>query len=195
MRCARSTAWAMAPLAGPVTATPTVANSVPTSADKTVTTNEDTAYTFGASDFAFTDTDSGDTLASVTVVTLPTVGTLALDGTDVTAADVVSKADIDDSKLVFTPAPNENGTGYASFTFKVSDGVSDESVSVHADHQRDGAERCGDGPAVDYGDGDGGPDADGGDVGDCGYRRQDEGRGRGCGFRLHLPVGAGGRRT
>ena len=117
-------------LAGPVTATPAVANSVPTSADKTVTTNEDTAYTFGASDFAFTDTDSGDTLASVTVVTLPTVGTLALDGTDVTAADVVSKADIDDSKLVFTPAANENGTGYASFTFKVSDGVS-ESASAY----------------------------------------------------------------
>ena len=103
-------------------------NAAPASADKTVTTAEDTAYTFGASDFAFTDTDMGDALVSVTVVTLPTVGTLALDGTDVTAADVVSKADIDDSKLVFTPAPNENGTGYASFTFKVSDGVS-ESVA------------------------------------------------------------------
>ena len=116
--------------AGPVTATPTVANSVPTSADKTVTTNEDTAYTFQASDFAFTDTDGGDTLASVTLVTLPGVGTLALDGTDVTAADVVSKADIDDSKLVFTPAANENGTPYTTFTFRVSDGTA-ESASAY----------------------------------------------------------------
>ena len=115
--------------AGSVTATPT-ANSVPTSADKTVTTAEDTAYTFGASDFAFTDTDTGDALVSVTVVTLPTVGTLALDGTDVTAADVVSKADIDDSKLVFTPAPNENGTPYTTFTFRVSDGTA-ESASAY----------------------------------------------------------------
>ena len=116
--------------AGPVTATPTVANSVPTSADKTVTTNEDTAYTFGASDFAFSDIDGGDALASVTLVTLPGVGTLALDGTDVTAADVVSKADIDDSKLVFTPAPNGNGTPYTTFTFRVSDGTA-ESASAY----------------------------------------------------------------
>ena len=104
------------------------ANAAPTSEHKTVTTAEDTAYTFQVSDFAFTDTDTGDALVSVTVVTLPGAGTLALDGTDVTAADVVSKADIDDSKLVFTPAPNENGTGYASFTFKVSDGT-DESAA------------------------------------------------------------------
>ena len=57
-------------------------NTVPTAEDKTVTTDEDTAYVFAAADFNFSDdADSGDTLASVRVVTLPTVGVLALGGT------------------------------------------------------------------------------------------------------------------
>ena len=104
------------------------ANAVPTSADRTVTTNEDTAHTFGSGDFAFTDTDSGDELVSVKVVTLPGSGSLALDGAAVTANDVVAVADI--SKLKFTPVANAHGSGYASFTFKVSDGVS-ESASAN----------------------------------------------------------------
>ena len=95
-------------------------NAAPTSADKTVTTNEDTAYTFGAGDFVFADTDTGDALSSVKVVTLPGVGGLALDGTAVT---VDALAD-----LVFTPGANGNGDAYASFTFKVSDGVSQSVV-------------------------------------------------------------------
>ena len=101
-------------------------NAAPASADKTVTTNEDTAYTFQASDFAFSDTDNGDALVSVKVAALPVEGKLALNDTDVTAGDVVAAASL--GGLVFTPAPNGNGTGYASFTFKVSDGVS-ESVT------------------------------------------------------------------
>ena len=78
------------------------------------------------SDFAFSDTDNGDALVSVKVAALPVEGKLALNDTDVTAGDVVAAASL--GGLVFTPAPNGNGTGYASFTFKVSDGVS-ESVT------------------------------------------------------------------
>ena len=40
-----------------------------------------------------------------------------------TANDVVAVADI--PKLKYTPPANAHGTGYASFTFKVNDGVSD----------------------------------------------------------------------
>ena len=98
-------------------------NTVPTASNGAVTTEEDTAHTFEAGDFSFSDTDSGDTLALVEVVTLPLAGTLTLDGTDVTPAQDVTKSDIDDDKLVFTPAANANGTSYASFTFKVSDGT------------------------------------------------------------------------
>ena len=100
-----------------------VANTPPTASNGSVTTDEDTAHTFEAGDFSFSDTDSGDTPSGVEVVTLPTAGTLTLDGTDVTPTQDVTKSDIDDDKLVFTPAANANGTGYASFTFKVSDGT------------------------------------------------------------------------
>ena len=107
-----------------------VVNAAPTAADQTVTTNEDTAYTFSADDFNFADTDTGNTLSSVTIVTLPASdkGTLKLDTTAVTAQQSVSKADLDADKLTFTPAAN--GNGQARFTFKVSDGT-DESAPAY----------------------------------------------------------------
>ena len=100
------------------------ANTAPTGSDKTVTTNEDTAHAFSVTDFNFSDTDTGDALASVKIVTPPASGkgALALDGTAVTAGEAVTKAEIEENKLVYTPPEHENGAGYASFTFKVSDG-------------------------------------------------------------------------
>ena len=103
-------------------------NTSPTASDASVTTNEDTPYTFAAANFNFADTDTGDMLTSVKLVTLPTAGSLALDDSRVSANDVVPVADLGD--LVYTPAANANGTDYASFTFKVSDGTH-ESASAY----------------------------------------------------------------
>ena len=114
-----ATLTAFDPNAAPAASDP----SAPTASNSSVMTNEDTAYTFAASDFNFSDPDVGDALASVTVVTLPAAGTLALDGAVVTAGQSVPAADI--GKLAFTSAANANGTGYASFTFKVSDGTNE----------------------------------------------------------------------
>ena len=100
-------------------------NTAPTAADNTVTTAQDTAYIFTAADFRFADTDTGDTLASVRIATRPGVGTLALDGAAVTMNQVIPKADIDASKLVFTPVSGGSGTAYTAFTFKVNDGTVD----------------------------------------------------------------------
>ena len=100
-------------------------NTAPTAADKTVTTGEDRAYTFEADDFGFDDDDAGATLASVTIVTLPMVGTLALDGTAVMADDVVTTDQIDGNMLTFTPVLNAHGDAYTTFTFKVNDGTVD----------------------------------------------------------------------
>ena len=103
-------------------------NDAPTAADNTVTTAEDTAYTFSVADFGFSDVDSVDSvrgLASVKITTLETVGDLELDGVDVTEDQVIDEADIDAGKLTFTPAAGENGTGYATFQFKVNDGTVD----------------------------------------------------------------------
>ena len=100
-------------------------NTAPTAADNTVTTGEDRPYTFMADDFGFADTDTGDTLASVTIVTVPAAGTLALDGTAVLAAAVVTKAQIDGDMLTFTPALDAHGAPYTTFTFTVNDGTVD----------------------------------------------------------------------
>ena len=104
------------------------ASAAPTSADKTVTTGEDTAYMFAPGDFPFTDSDTGDAFTSVRIVGLPSAGSLTLSGTNVTANSTVAKADLEGGKLVFTPVPNANGAGYASFTFKVSDGVAESAA-------------------------------------------------------------------
>ena len=104
---------------------PGTPNAAPTAADNTVTAVAGTAYAFTADDFGFVDTDTGDTLASVKIVTLPAVGTLAFDGTPVMQNDVVIWDDIEDDKLTFTPVAGASGTGYATFTFKVNDGTVD----------------------------------------------------------------------
>ena len=108
--------------------TPT--NTAPTAANNTVTTDEDTAYTFTADDFGFMDADAGAALASVKIVTLPTPGTLALDGTDVTLKQVVTKAQIDGDMLIFTPVAGASGDPYTTFTFTVNDGT-DDSASAY----------------------------------------------------------------
>ena len=105
------------------------ANAAPTGADKTVNTPEDTAYTFLTSDFVFSDSDTGDALASVKVLTLPAAGSLTLSNAAVSVDDVVNAADIMAGNLEFTPAANANGAGHASFTFKVSDGLAESASS------------------------------------------------------------------
>ena len=108
----------------------TTTNTAPTASDNTVTTDEDTAYTFAATDFNFADDDAGDTLASVKVTSLESAGDLELDGTGVTLNQVITKADIDANKLTFEPAANANGSAYATFGFTVNDGT-DDSASAY----------------------------------------------------------------
>ena len=115
-----ATPVALAAFAIEVTAaTPT--NTPPTTSGFTVTTNEDTDYTFAASDFPFTDTDTGDMLEQVRIDTLPASadGSLALNGTAVTLTQEIAVADI--PTLVYTPVADVNGD--AIFTFSVSDGT------------------------------------------------------------------------
>nr|WP_302184779.1 Ig-like domain-containing protein [Planktothrix tepida] len=98
-------------------------NTPPTAANKTLTVNEDNNYTFAVTDFGFSDVDTTDTLASIKITQLPTVGTLQLKGTAVTANQVITAVDI--PSLVFTPFANANGSSYANFKFTVNDGIID----------------------------------------------------------------------
>jgi VCBS repeat-containing protein len=95
------------------------ANTPPAGTDATVTILEDTGRAFAPADFGFSDTDAGQTFASVRIEGLPGSGTLTFDGTAVVAGQVVPVGDL--ANLVFTPAPNASGTGYASLTFSVQD--------------------------------------------------------------------------
>ena len=108
----------------------TSVNDAPAGANNTVTTLEDTDYTFGAGDFGFSDTADGDALTAIYITTAPTNGTLYIDangdgivdaGETVSATDTIAIADITAGRLKFKPATDANGTGYDSFTFQVQD--------------------------------------------------------------------------
>src|SRR5690349_13242507 len=101
----------------------TSVNDAPIGAANTVTTNEDTPYTFNAAAFGFTDANDtpANNLLAVTVSTLPAQGTLTLSGAAVVANQFISVADLNAGNLVFTPAANAHGAGYASFTFQVQE--------------------------------------------------------------------------
>ncbi|WP_461537953.1 tandem-95 repeat protein [Spongorhabdus nitratireducens] len=98
-------------------------NDGPTGADASFTLNEDGSRTVTASDFGFSDIDTGDSLQQVQISTLPGNGSLKLNGAAVTDDQVISKADIDAGLLVFSPDANEAGNNYANVGFKVHDGT------------------------------------------------------------------------
>ena len=114
-------------------------NNAPTAAGKTVSTNEDMAYTFAAADFGFSDLDSGldsgATLDHVKITALPGTnrGTLSLDGADISSTPATVAADqLDDSlddNLKYTPPADANGNAFATFAFKVNDGDLDSAAS------------------------------------------------------------------
>ncbi|TMH32851.1 MAG: tandem-95 repeat protein, partial [Betaproteobacteria bacterium] len=95
------------------------ANTPPAGADATVTISEDTSKTFSAADFGFADADAGQSLAAVRIDSLPGAGALTLNGVAVAAGQVVAASDI--AGLVFAPAADASGNGYASFSFSVQD--------------------------------------------------------------------------
>jgi VCBS repeat-containing protein len=125
-------------------------NVAPTSADNTVyvnennttlTTGEDPASlssgdrtpsanlikTFDPSDFAFTDTNTGQTLKSIQIVDLPSNGSLAVSGSAVSALDTIEYNNI--QYLVYTPSVNSESND--SFTFKVIDTADEASADPY----------------------------------------------------------------
>ena len=107
-------------------------NTAPTASNSTVGATEDTDYTFSAADFNFTDEDAGARLESVTIETLPALGTgtLRLGDSNMRAGVSVTRAQIDNGRLTYSPSENAHGDAHASFSFRVSDGRH-ESVSAN----------------------------------------------------------------
>ncbi|WP_322978515.1 retention module-containing protein [Pseudomonas sp. C11] len=92
-------------------------NDAPTSADNTVTTDEDTPRGFSSADFAFNDIDAGDSLKAIRINSLPASGSLSLGNEAVTIGMIITAAQI--ASLVYTPTANANGS--SSFSFSVQD--------------------------------------------------------------------------
>ncbi|MBD2365063.1 tandem-95 repeat protein [Anabaena minutissima FACHB-250] len=81
--------------------------------------NEDAVITFTSADFisAFSDVD-GDSLNQIRINTLPSNGVLQLNGQAVVTGQEIPTSEL--NSLIFTPAPNFNGT--VSFNWNASDG-------------------------------------------------------------------------
>ena len=100
-------------------------NDAPTSAAVTVASTEDTLKTFAASNFAFTDVDSGSSISRIQITILESTGDLECNNKnggsngweDCVANDYVAAG----TDLRLTPA--SNSVADVTFSFKVYDGT------------------------------------------------------------------------
>src|SRR5258705_460106 len=111
----------------------TAVSDAPTAANEKVVTLEDTAHTFTAAEFSADFADAkdaagsagADSFSGILIPSLGRQGSLSYNGTALTAADLgtsgftIAAANI--GLLSYAPVGDANGTGYASFGFKVQD--------------------------------------------------------------------------
>ena len=93
-------------------------NDAPDGTDNLITLIEDGLHTFGTGTFGLIDVENDD-FKSVVITTTPTVGTLTLGGANVSPGQEITLADL--PSLLYSAAPNVNGTGIDGFTFQVRD--------------------------------------------------------------------------
>jgi gliding motility-associated-like protein len=98
------------------TVTVNAVDDPPTGSNETTTINEDVTYTFQTSDFTYNDIE-GDAFGGIIIVSTPTQGELQYNGSAVSIGQECS----DLTLLTFTPIPNQNGSPYATFQFRVRD--------------------------------------------------------------------------
>ncbi len=99
------------------------ASDAPIPRDRTINVSADATmnrpFRFAIRDFPFDDED-GDNLASVEIASLPDAGTLRVGGADATVGQRVAAANI--GAIAYWPADGQSvQSGYAAFTFKVTD--------------------------------------------------------------------------
>lgn len=98
-------------------------NHPPVGTARTVTTPKNTPYVFALTDFPFDDPDDpvSNNFLAVRITTLPTHGSLTLNGSNVTTGTEVTVLDISLGFLEYTPALNGSGASFDSFTFQLKD--------------------------------------------------------------------------
>ena len=93
-------------------------NDAPTGQDINITTNEDIPYGFNISDFEFGDIENDD-LSAVIIDTLPSNGSLTINGNDVSNGQSIAIENI--NQLLYTPETDQSGTTFDTFSFKLKD--------------------------------------------------------------------------
>jgi len=97
-------------------------NDAPVSQDGSGNATAGDHYVFGLDDFPFFDPGDGHSIQSVIIDSLPSGGTLSLDGKPVAQGQEVSAEDLVKGKLVFEPAASNIGEDAGtSFGFRVKD--------------------------------------------------------------------------
>ncbi len=106
-----------------VNVTVTSVNDLPVGRNATLTTAEDTPFVFGLANFLMNDVEDGTDANpnAVRIDTLPSTGSLYLNGVLVTPGQIVTAAQISAGQLSFIPNLNDSGTNYATLTFSVRD--------------------------------------------------------------------------
>ncbi|MCY4602520.1 MAG: SwmB domain-containing protein [Acidobacteria bacterium] len=137
---------------------------LPVGSNRRITAPNDSDLAFHESDFGYFDA-GGRTLASVRIVNLPAQGrgVLTLGGLNVAAGTSVTRVQIDAGSFRYRAPAGAIGTGYASFDFRVSNGV-DESASDYT-MTIDVTGGGGDDPGGGNDPGDGDDPGDGNDTG------------------------------
>ena len=109
-------------------------NDAPMGTSRTISLLEDGRHTFVAADFGFSDPDDSpsNALLAIRISSLPSAGSLRLDGRSIAVGEFVGIAELTQGKLSFSPAANANGSAYASFGFQVRDdgGVANGGVDL-----------------------------------------------------------------
>ncbi len=111
------------------------ASDAPIPRDRTINVSADATmsrpFRFAVRDFPFDDED-GDNLASVEIASLPDAGTLRVGGADATVGQRVTAANI--GAIAYWPAGGQRvQSGYAAFTFKVTDDGDEPSGALDED--------------------------------------------------------------
>ena len=101
-----------------ITVTVNPVNDPPVATASVVTTPENTTYTFSAGNFLYTDIES-NLLSSITIASLPGLGTLNYNNIAVTIGQTILVANI--PLLTYIPTPNSFGSPFTTFTFKAND--------------------------------------------------------------------------
>jgi len=109
-------------------------NDAPNGTDNTITVIEDGSHTFSPSEFGFSDPVESDGFLSVFVTTLPSNGTLTLNGSTVTANQEILNSNI--GNLIYTPNANFAGTGADWLSFQVRDTGGTQDSGIDTDPTR-----------------------------------------------------------